>query len=152
MPTRLLTITLLLSLCLAPALAGTERSAINGPRTADRAPLPFSDAVRVGDVLYISGTLGLDPKTGRAVADPKAEATLVMDQIKATVESAGFKMDDMVSMQVFCTDLALYDTFNGVYRGYFAHDFPARAFIGVKDLLRGAHFEVMGIAVRSPVK
>jgi enamine deaminase RidA (YjgF/YER057c/UK114 family) len=57
-------------------------------------------------------------------------------------------MDDVVSMQVFCTDLALYDTFNNVYRTYFTHGFPARAFIGAPALLRGAHFEVLGIAVR----
>jgi len=53
-------------------------------------------------------------------------------------------------MQVYCTDLALYDTFNSVYRSYFAQDFPARAFIGVKELLRGAHFEALGIAARAP--
>ncbi len=124
------------------------RSAIKGPRSADRAPLPFSDAVRVGATLYISGTLGLDQKTDRAATDPREEATLMMDRIKATVEQAGYHMDDMVSMQVYCTDLALYDTFNSVYRSYFTQDFPARAFIGVKELLRGAHFEAMGIAAR----
>jgi reactive intermediate/imine deaminase len=148
MLTRLVTVTLLLSLCGGTSLAEPERSAINGPRSANRVPLPFSDAVRVGDTLYISGTVSLDPKTDRAAADPRVEATDVMNRVKATVESAGFHMDDVVSMQVYCTDLALYDTFNAVYRGYFTHDFPARAFIGVKELLRGAHFEVMGIAIR----
>jgi hypothetical protein len=53
-----------------------------------------------------------------------------------------------VSIQVFCTDLALYDTFNNVYRTYFPHGFPARAFLGANALVRGAHFEVLGIAVR----
>ena len=148
MLTRLVTVPLLLSLCCGTALAEPERSAINGPRSAARAPLPFSDAVRVGDTLYISGTVSIDPKTDRAATDPKVEATGVMDRVRNTVESAGFHMDDVVSMQVYCTDLALYDTFNAVYRGYFTHDFPARAFIGVKELLRGAHFEVMGIAIR----
>jgi enamine deaminase RidA (YjgF/YER057c/UK114 family) len=57
-------------------------------------------------------------------------------------------MDDVVSIQVFCTDLALFDTFNSVYRGYFAHGFPARAFLGASTLLRGAHFEVLGVAVK----
>lgn len=149
MPNRLLATTLLLSLWIGTALADPDRAVVNGTRTPARSALPFSDAVRVGDTLYISGTIGLDPKTDRAAADPAAEVTQIMDRIKATVESAGFTMDEVVSMQVYCTDLALYDTFNGVYRGYFPHDFPARAFIGVKELLRGAHFEVMGIAVRS---
>jgi 2-iminobutanoate/2-iminopropanoate deaminase len=55
-------------------------------------------------------------------------------------------------VQVYCTDLALYDAFNGVYRGYFGQHFPARAFLGVKELVRGAHFEVQGIAVRTAAR
>jgi 2-iminobutanoate/2-iminopropanoate deaminase len=110
--------------------------------------LPFTPAVPVGETLYVSGHLGFDPKTGQAPADPRAEAAMVLDAVKQTVEGSGFTMDDLVSVTVYCTDLALYDTFNGVYRGYFHGRFPARAFIGVSTLLRGAHFEVQGIAVR----
>jgi 2-iminobutanoate/2-iminopropanoate deaminase len=106
----------------------------------------------------VSGTLGIDPKTAddpktaRVPDDASAEARLVMDAIKHTVEAAGFKMDDLVSIQVFCTDLALYGAFNDVYRSYFHGHFPARAFIGVDKLLRGAHFEVMGTAVKGARK
>jgi len=57
-------------------------------------------------------------------------------------------MDDLVSVQVFCPDLSLYDKFNAVYRSYFTKDFPARAFIGSGPLLRGAHFEAQAIAVK----
>ncbi|MGA7286546.1 MAG: RidA family protein, partial [Terriglobales bacterium] len=71
-----------------------------------------------------------------------------LDGVKQVIESEGMTMDDLVSVQVFCTDLALYDTFNGVYRTYFHDQFPARAFVGVASLVRGAHFEVMGIAVK----
>jgi 2-iminobutanoate/2-iminopropanoate deaminase len=71
-----------------------------------------------------------------------------MDAVKHTIESAGFQMDDLVSVTVYCTDLDLYDAFNSVYRTYFHGKFPARAFIGVKSLVRGAHFEVSGIAIR----
>ena len=131
------------------ASADTGREFVNGPRAALSSTLPFTDAVRVGDTLYVSGTLGLDPKTGRAVEGVEAEAHAAMENVKAAVERAGFTMDDVVSVQVYCTDLTLYDAFNGVYRGYFAHGFPARAFIGVKELLRGAHFEVMSVAVRA---
>lgn len=125
-------------------------------QSAARAQLPFSDAVVAGNTLYIAGALGIDPKTAddpktaRVPDDPAAEARLVMESIKHTVEAAGFKMDQMVSVQVFCTDLGLYGAFNDVYRGYFHGHFPARAFIGVNKLLRGAHFEVMGTAVRGP--
>jgi 2-iminobutanoate/2-iminopropanoate deaminase len=130
--------------------ADTDRRFINGERSAAQTPPPISDGVLVGNTLYISGHLSIDPKTGQVPADPQAEAKLVMDRVKRTVESAGLTMDDVVSMQVFCTDLALFETFNSVYRSYFQHGFPARAFLGANALLRGAHFEVLGVAVRRP--
>jgi 2-iminobutanoate/2-iminopropanoate deaminase len=145
---RLITIAFLFTLSADPAWADTDRHFVNGERSAAGAPLPFSDGVLVGDTLYISGHIGLDPKSGRAAQDPRTEAKLVMDRVKATVEAAGLTMDDVVSMQVFCTDLALFDTFNAVYQNYFPHGFPARAFLGASTLLRGAHYEVLGIAVR----
>jgi 2-iminobutanoate/2-iminopropanoate deaminase len=110
--------------------------------------LPFSDAVLTGDTLYVAGHIGIDAQTGNAAADPGVEARLVMDALKDTVERAGLKMDDFVSLTVFCTDLGLYETFNAVYGSYFHGHHPARAFIGTDKLLRGAHFEVMGVAVR----
>ena len=113
------------------------------------APLPFSDGVRVGDTLYVAGHLGLDPQTQLAPADVELEARLVMDGVKRTVESAGFRMDDFVSVTVFCSDISQYDTFNRIYRGYFSGGFPARAFIGSGTLVRGARFEVLGVAVRA---
>ena len=57
-------------------------------------------------------------------------------------------MDDLVSVQIFCSDVRHYDAFNGVYRTYFKKEFPARAFIGAGTLLFGARFEVQGIAVK----
>jgi 2-iminobutanoate/2-iminopropanoate deaminase len=145
--------TLALTLALgahAAVAADTDRQFINGEGSAAQTRPPISDAVLVGNTLYISGQLSVDPKTGQVPADPQAEAKLVMDRVKKTVESAGLTMDDVVSMQVFCTDLALFDTFNSVYRSYFPHGFPARAFLGASALLRGAHFEVLGVAVRRP--
>jgi len=143
---------LLLALGAHAAAADTDRHFINGERTAAQTPPPISDGVLVGNTLYISGHLSVDPKTGQVPVDPQAEAKLVMDRVKRTVESAGLTMDDVVSIQVFCTDLALFDTFNSVYRSYFPHGFPARAFLGAGALLRGAHFEVLGVAVRRPSK
>jgi 2-iminobutanoate/2-iminopropanoate deaminase len=137
-----------LVLSASQADANADRQFVNGARSSARAPLPFSDAVLVGDTLYIAGQIGIDPKTDRAAEDPRIEARFVMDRVKATVESAGLTMDDVVSMQIMCTDLGLYDTFNDVYRTYFQHGFPARAFLGANSLLRGAHYEVLGIAVR----
>jgi 2-iminobutanoate/2-iminopropanoate deaminase len=136
---------------LTPALlfaAAASREYVLLDHSSARARLPFSDGVVVGNTLYVAGTIGSDPKTGQAPADPAEEARLVMDSVKRTVEGAGFKMDDLVSVQVFCTDLALYDTFNNVYRSYFHEHFPARALVGAAKLLRNGHYEVMGIAVK----
>jgi 2-iminobutanoate/2-iminopropanoate deaminase len=143
---RIACFVLLLTFSMA-ANAGDRKFVVN-PRPGDTKALPFSDAVLVGNTLYIAGHIGLDPKTGLAPADPEAEAHLVMDGIKKTVESAGLSMDDVVSMQIFCTDLKLYETFNAVYKTYFHGDFPARAFVGSDKLLRNGHYEVLGIAIK----
>lgn len=129
--------------------AAAARGYIEHPLAPNGPALPFSDAVRIGDTLYVAGHLGLDPSTGSAAAAPEAEARLVMDAVKGTLTRAGFTMDDFVSVTVYCTDLSLYETFNGVYAGYFHGHHPARAFIGVSKLIRGAHFEVQGMAVRA---
>jgi 2-iminobutanoate/2-iminopropanoate deaminase len=109
---------------------------------------PFSDAVLTGDTLYLAGRIGLDPKTGKPPADIEQEVRLLLDGVKSTLGAAGMTMDDLVYVQVFCPDLTLFDKFNGVYRGYFKKDFPARAFIGSGPLLLGGHFELQAIAVR----
>ncbi|MBV8877561.1 MAG: RidA family protein [Gammaproteobacteria bacterium] len=140
---------LTLAVLLVPAPAGAaNRRYVEHPVIPGSAPLPFSDAVRSGDTLYIAGHLGLDPQTGNAPADPALEARLVMDAVKHTMESAGLAMDDLVSVTIYCTDLQLYDTFNTVYRSYFHGHYPARAFIGSGKLLRGGHFEVQGVATK----
>jgi reactive intermediate/imine deaminase len=110
--------------------------------------LPFSDGILVGNTLYLSGKIGIDPKTGKPPEDPEAEARLMIDGIKATLEMAGMTMDDLVTATVYCSDLTLYDKFNGVYRSYFTKEFPARAFIASPPLLRGGRFELQAIAVK----
>ena len=140
-------LTLLLMLCLASAGFAADRQHIVLPRPTG-ANLPFSDAVRLGDTLYIGGNIGLDPKTRKPGATPEAEARLVMESLKRALDAAGMSFDDLVQVQVFCSDLSTYDAFNGVYRSYFHGQFPARAFIGAGSLLFGARYEVMGIAVK----
>jgi len=137
-----------LFLVLCAAAGAADRKYIVKPRSGDRTALPFSEGVLVGNTLYIAGHIGLDAKTNMPPASPEDEARLVMNDIKQTVESAGLTMDDVVSIQVFCTDLKLYDTFNGVYKTYFHGDFPARTFLGAASLLRGGRYEVLGIAVK----
>jgi reactive intermediate/imine deaminase len=109
---------------------------------------PFSDGVIVGDTLYLAGRIGLDPKTGRAPADVEQEARLLLDGFKAVLKEAGMTMDDLVFVQVYCTDLSLFPRFNAVYRTYFSKEFPARAFIGAGSLLLGGRFEMQAVAVK----
>jgi 2-iminobutanoate/2-iminopropanoate deaminase len=124
-----------------------ERKAINLPD--DNPQLPFSGAILSGNTLYLSGRIGLDPKTGKAPADVDDEIKLLLDHVKATLVAAGMTMDNLVYVQIACTDLGLYDKFNAAYRSYFTtKDLPAREFIGAAALLRGGHFEIQAIAVR----
>ena len=78
----------------------------------------------------------------------EAEAKAVLDSIQATLAGAGMTMDDLVYVQIFCSDVSHYAAFNSVYRTYFKQEFPARAFIGSGRLLFDARFEVQGIAVK----
>ncbi|MGB2675548.1 MAG: Rid family hydrolase [Candidatus Acidiferrum sp.] len=124
----------------------TMRRTINLPDKPIQAP--FSNAILAGDTLYLAGSIGLDPKTGKAPERIEDEIKLLLDGHKTTLAAAGMTMDDLVYVQVFCTDLAYYDKFNAAYKTYFTKDFPARAFIGAGSLLREGHFEMQAIAVR----
>ena len=122
-----------------------DRVYING-NSAGGDGAPFSGAVKVNNTLYISGALGLVDR--KVPEDPAVEARAVLDSIKRTLETAGMDMDDLVSVQIFCSDVAHYGAFNGVYRTYFTKEFPARAFVGSGTLLFNARFEVMAVAVK----
>ena len=129
------------------AAAQAGREYINARSATDAAAPPFSGAVLAGNTLYLSGTIGLEANQ-QVPATAEAEARLVLDNVRNTLASAGMTMDDLVTVQVFCSDVAHYDTFNAVYRTYFEDEFPARAFLGAGTLLFNARFEVQGIAVR----
>ena len=102
---------------------------------------PFSGAVIVGDTAYLSGVLGSGDTA-------EAAATAGLNSMQNSLKAAGMTMDDLVSVQIFCPDVANYDAFNKVYRTYFKAEFPARAFLGSGPLLQGAKFEIQGIAVK----
>jgi 2-iminobutanoate/2-iminopropanoate deaminase len=113
------------------------------------AKLPFSAGLQLGDTLYVSGHLGVDPAVGKAPDDAEEEARQVLHSVEETLKEARMSLDDLVYVEIYCTDLKLYGAFNKVYASTLKSPYPARDFIGVKDLLFGAHFEVMGIAVRN---
>ena len=123
-----------------------ERRFINLPDR--RHNLPFSDGVLVGDTLYLSGRIGIDPVTGVAAADVDQEITLLLDGVRDVLKAADMTMDDLVHVQIFCSDLSLFDRFNQRYRSYFSRELPARAFLGSGPLLLNGRFEVQAIAVR----
>ena len=123
------------------------REYINPRSPADGTVPPFSGAVRTGETLYLSGTIGRTPD-GAIPATAEEEARLVLDNVKSTLAAADMTMDDLVFVQIFCSDVAHYDAFNAVYRTYFTEEFPARAFIGSGSLLFDARFEVQSIAVK----
>jgi 2-iminobutanoate/2-iminopropanoate deaminase len=113
-----------------------------------KSALPFSDAVLVGETLYMAGRIGIDPVTERAPADVDAEIKLLFDGFEAVLAEAGMKMDDLVSVQIFAPDVSLWERFNAAYVKRFSQELPARAFIGSGPLLLGGRFEMIGIAVK----
>ena len=141
-----LTILVAVTLFASMGACAQNRTYINPNHSSQPDVSPFSGAVLTDDTLYISGTLGL--QNGAVPADAATEARLVMDGIKAQLEDAGMTMDDLTYVQIFCSDLSLYQVFNDVYRTYFTQEFPARAFIGAGSLLFGARFEIQAIAVK----
>jgi 2-iminobutanoate/2-iminopropanoate deaminase len=128
--------------------ADNDRKHIVLPRPSEFKGLPFSDGVLVGDTLYIGGHVGIDPKTGKAGITAEEDAKFSLDAVKQTLEAAGMTMDDMVSVQVYCTSVTDYATFYGVYKTYFHGDYPARAFVQTGKLVGDSRFEVLGIAVK----
>ncbi len=108
---------------------------------------PYSQAVRCGNLIFISGQLGLDPKTGDFVSAVTAEqARQALKNIQAVLESVGGSMDNVVKVTVFVVDMAEFGAVNEVYAGFFSAPFPARACVEVAALPKGGRVEIEAIA------
>ncbi|HXM21362.1 MAG TPA: Rid family hydrolase [Terriglobales bacterium] len=129
-----------------PAKAKNIRRYINLP--GRKSLLPFSDAVLVGDTLYLSGRIGIDPLTGMVPDDVDLELRLLFDGFEAVLREADMSMNDLVWVQVYSPDISLWERFNTAYLKRFSKELPARAFIGSGQLLKGGRFEMLGVAVR----
>ena len=105
----------------------------------------YSQAVRVGNTVYLSGQIGLDPPTMLMVEGIDAQIGRVLENMKAVAEAAGGSLSDVVKLSVFMTDLGHFAKFNEVMAGYFAEPYPARAVVGVASLPRGALVEAEAI-------
>jgi 2-iminobutanoate/2-iminopropanoate deaminase len=110
--------------------------------------LPFSEAVRVGDMLYLSGEIGLDGSGKLIAGGIAAEAKQVMDNIGANLARHGSSYDLVVQCTVALADIKDWPAFNEVYRGYFTQHFPARMAYATGGLALGARVEVQCNAVR----
>ena len=120
-------------------------STVNAPKAVG----PYSQAVAVGDVLYCSGQIPLDPVTGEMVVGGVREQTeRVLANLRAVLEASSMRVSDVVKATVFMTDLGRFSEMNEVYAAFFLEPFPARSTVQVAALPRGAQVEIEIVAVR----
>ena len=106
----------------------------------------YSQAVKVGNTVYLSGQIALDPQTMTMVGgDTETEIRRVLDNLQAVARASGGSLNDLVKLNVFLVDLANFATVNQVMAEYFQQPYPARAAIGVASLPRDANVEMDGI-------
>jgi 2-iminobutanoate/2-iminopropanoate deaminase len=128
--------------------AGDTVSFLNSGKLLPKG-LPFSEAVQVGGTLYLSGQVGIVPGTNGLVPGGIApEARQAMTNIKTTLATYGYSLDDVVKCTVMLADIEEWATFNEVYKTFFSAHYPARSAFGASGLALGARVEVECIAVR----
>lgn len=118
--------------------------------STERAPAAigtYSQAVRVGDTVYLSGQIGLNPATMQLEEGFEAQAVRVFENLKAVAEAAGGSLADVVKLNLFLTDLSNFARLNELMATYFVQPYPARAAIGVASLPRGSLVEADGVLV-----
>ena len=132
------------------ALAAEPRiEHLDSGKVLPKGRLPFSEAVRVGDTLYLSGQIGVKPGTLELVpGGMKAEAKQVLENIRTSLEAHGWALRDVVKCTVMLADMADWPAFNEVYKTVFAAPYPARSALGANGLALGARVEVECIAAR----
>jgi reactive intermediate/imine deaminase len=114
---------------------------------APKAIGPYSQAVRAGQTVYLSGQIPLNPQTMEIEGDMRAQVTRVFENLRAVARAAGGDLQDIVKLNVFLTDLAHFALVNEIMQRYFSEPYPARAAIGVAALPKGAAVEMDAILV-----
>lgn len=118
---------------------------------SDQAPAaigPYSQAVRVGDTVYLSGQIALDPASMTLVEGGiEAQTRRVFDNLNAVCRAAGGELADVIKLQIYLPDLSHFETVNGIMKEYLSEPFPARAALGVRALPKGAEVEIDGVMV-----
>jgi reactive intermediate/imine deaminase len=108
---------------------------------------PYSQAIRAGDTVYLSGQIPLDPNSMQLVEGFEAQVRRVFDNLRAVCRAAGGDFDRVVRVTIYLTDLAQFPKVNEIMATYFAEPFPARVTIGVASLPRGAQVEIDAVMV-----
>jgi 2-iminobutanoate/2-iminopropanoate deaminase len=150
-PSRLAALLIATALITPPLLANAAAPVVflNSGKVLPKG-LPFSEIVRHGDTLYLSGQIGVVPGTVKlAPGGIKEEARQTMDNIKTTLEAHGYSMKNLVKCIVMLEDMNDWSTFNEVYRGYFSANFPARSAFGADGLAFNARLELTCIGAAS---
>jgi len=107
----------------------------------------YSQAVKVGDTVYLSGQIGLDPASMQLVEGIEAQVRRVFDNLAAVASASGGSLADIVKLNIFLTDLSHFALVNSIMAEYFKEPYPARAAVGVASLPRGALVEADGVLV-----
>ena len=107
----------------------------------------YSQAILVGDTMYLSGQIGLDPYSMELVEGIEAQIRRVFDNLKAVCEAAGGTLADIAKLNIFLTDLSNFQLVNQIMGEYFAQPYPARAALGVASLPKGALVEMDGVVI-----
>jgi 2-iminobutanoate/2-iminopropanoate deaminase len=109
---------------------------------------PLSQAIKVGNLLFCSGLAPLDTNTGKLVSeDFTTQARCVLEYLKAILEAAGTRLENVIKTTVYLVDMSRFQEMNEIYREYFPENFPARTCIGVKELPRNSQIEIELIAM-----
>lgn len=123
----------------------TKITAANAPAAIG----PYSHAIKVGDMVYTSGQLGVDPATGNLPEGVHAQTVQALNNLKAVLEASGMTMQDVVKTTVFLKDMGDFTTVNVIYGEYFQGDAPARSCVQVAALPKGGLVEIEAVAVKA---
>ena len=123
-----------------------KKIAINS-ENAPEAIGPYSQAIRKGNIVFLSGQIPLDPNTMKLVDGIEAQINQVFENLNQVIKAAGASFDDIAKLNIYLTDLSHFDLVNEIMKNYFSEPFPARAAIGVASLPKGSLVEADGFLV-----
>jgi reactive intermediate/imine deaminase len=125
---------------------GSAERAFKAP-TGILAKAPYSAAVRTGDLIFVSGQIGVDDAGGLVPGGVGGQTRACLQAIQDILETMGASLADVVQTRVFLTDFDAYDDYNSVYREYFTAPFPTRSTLGTPKLALGAEIEIEAVAI-----